>query len=202
MKFYIVYDNQNLGVLASNIVNKLNHNAVLSDEEIINVPNVIKDVASKVDEYDKIIILNKNPKIVEIQANKLQNIQAAVCKDADDIKEINSIGVNVIVINSDIDKENLEYLFNLIIDNQNTTKRTFLQQRQQNQKQNYDTAKNFKTPEIQKITPDNLKTSNLDYLNKTSSDNTLKQKYKINLVDDIKKKGFTKFLKDSLGIED
>jgi|GEM_PF-6857097 len=191
MKFYIIYDKQSKGIQISNIINKLKHNAILSDEELSNVPTILKDINSNLDQYDKIIILNSNPKNIEIQANKLQNVQATVCKDLDDAREISKLNVNTIIINSDIDNEDFESLLNAIIDipnlNINTTSKAVFKQ----PKPIYNNTQQIKEAK-----------ANTQITNKTDTEKVKVGNKKSNIVEDIKEKGVSKFLKDAFGIED
>ncbi|MCL5433381.1 MAG: hypothetical protein M1538_00160 [Candidatus Marsarchaeota archaeon] len=199
MRAFIISDNFSNGIIASNLLNKFGHNALISEEDATDSRTLISEITSNINNYDILFVLNKSPRLLEMQINKLQKVMAAVCKDEEDAKELASSNANVIIIHSGTSKDELEYILNIIVNNVS-------------KEQVYNNAQTIKvqapqTKIVQKINKSKLfQNNNIEASAQPKNILLNKQKQNKNtnnnIINNIKAKGLSKFLKDSLGIED
>ncbi|MGC8572177.1 MAG: hypothetical protein ACP5RI_01235 [Candidatus Micrarchaeia archaeon] len=194
MKTFIISENPANGIVVSNVLNKLGHNVVISEEDATDSRALLSELTSNISAYDIIFVLSKSPRLLEMQVNKMQKVMASVCKDEEDAEEIAGSNVNVIILSSGMSKADYESILNIILNKpfDSTNKNIRANINNQNIQKSQDQKINKKISNIL-----NLKTNTLDNANTKQ-----KEKQNADIIKEIKSKGFSKFLKDSLGIED
>lgn len=115
MKVYIISDNADNGVIASNVVNKSGNLGIMSELRSGDPKAMLNDLKDNLGaETELALIICVNPKAVAISANKLSGVRAVACKDAEDAEDaINDAKANVILVDSS--KVNKNTLSDIIV---------------------------------------------------------------------------------------
>lgn len=102
MKVYIITDNIDNGIVASNIVNKTGNTGIISESRSEDPRALLSDLKDNIGSMGELaVLICANPKAVSISANKMSGIRAATCKDAEDAAEATTDAkANVILIDS------------------------------------------------------------------------------------------------------
>jgi ribose 5-phosphate isomerase RpiB len=101
MKVYIISDNTELGVAASNQINRSGHVAILSETITEDQKTLISDLRSNVESFDMTIMICANARDIAISANKVGGAAAVSCRDQEDaIEAVSETRANVAVLDS------------------------------------------------------------------------------------------------------
>lgn len=200
MKVYIITDNIDNGIVASNIVNRGKNTGIISETRSDDPKALLADLRDNIGSTAEMaIIICENPGGLAISANKISGVRAATCKDAEDAMDARkNAKANVIIISTQkASKTNLGEVI-----------RTWLTSASEAEDDEI-------IEEVQKTkAPSNFLGGIKDAANRATKavEKPMKEKPAARQRDSepegngilasIKKKGFSKALKEELGLED
>ncbi len=101
MRVYIISDNIDYGIAASNMLSGGGSSVIISELRSNDVKDLLTDLKGSAGSYDMTVMICTNARDNAISANKLPGVRAVVCKDYEDASEaVANTRANVVVVDS------------------------------------------------------------------------------------------------------
>jgi hypothetical protein len=102
MRVYVIAVEADLGIKASNLINASGSNCIISQLQTDDYRRQLADLGANLQGFDMAVVTAAQPALFVIEANRQNNLRAAACRSASDVREALAAGANVIVFNPSI----------------------------------------------------------------------------------------------------